>query len=329
MAPQYQLYDRQGNLVEKRPNPYGAGDDARPHHDNPRLIADLLPECGVFIARRMGGGSKRKLVADLGIRPYTTEETVPQAALAEYLRSREKLQGDYETMNNSWQAKKDSFEIVDVRELRGNFLPMIQKKAASMPVGQGLRVIQSFEPVPLYTVLGEIGFEHESEQVSDDEYHVYFYRAAAPATEVPTAPPLQPLGILKFKQVDPFIADQLIKVWERIYKRDDAAIDQKTLYLIAFSVGVGAGRMPQATRELIKAYAAGATVKELDEVFALLIWLEGASTFVSEISTSPAFGAYELIKRMAGQGKERKETLAAVIEKYSERHPEVGIFASS
>jgi hypothetical protein len=92
-------------------------------------------------------------------------------------------------------------------------------------------------------------------------------------------------------------------------------------------VGVGAGRMRQATRELVKAYAAGATVEELDEVFALLIWLEGASTFVSEISTSAAFGAYELVKKMKGQGKERGVILAALVEKFGERHPGVGIFA--
>jgi alkylhydroperoxidase/carboxymuconolactone decarboxylase family protein YurZ len=231
-------------------------------------------------------------------------------------------------MSVEWKDKQADFEIVDVRQLRGNFLPLIQKKAAALQVGQGLRIIQSFEPVPLYAVLGEMGLEHETLQVSEDEYHVYFYKAAAPATESPQAPPLQPLGMLKFKQVDPVIADQLMKVWERIYKRQDAMIDQKTLYLIAFGVGVGAGRMRQATRELIKAYAAGATVEELDEIFALLIWLEGASTFVSEISTSPAFGAYELIKRMAEQGEERNETLAALMDKFGERHPGVGIFAS-
>jgi len=226
-----------------------------------------------------------------------------------------------------WKDKKDEFEVVDVRQLRGNFLPMVQKKAAALEVGQGLRVIQDFEPLPLYAVLGDMGFEHEMVQVSDEEYHVYFYKVAAPGGEMPQVPPLQPLGILKFKQVDPFIADQQIKIWERIYKREGAAIDQKNLYLIAFGVGVGAGRMRQATRELIKAYAAGATGQELDEVFALLIWLEGASTFVSEISTSVAFGAYELVKKMEGQGKERSKIMSALVEKFGERHPDVGVFA--
>ena len=230
-------------------------------------------------------------------------------------------------MSFTWTDNKDEFEIVDVRQLGGNFLPMIQKKAAALTVGRGLRIIQSFEPMPLYAVLGDMGFEYETVKISAEEYHAYFYKAAAPDSGGPQVPPLQPLGMLKFKHVDPLIADQLIKVWERIYQRDGAAIDQKNLYLIAFGIGVGAGRMRQATRELVKAYAAGATVEELDEVFALLIWLEGASTFVSEISTSAAFGAYDLIKRMERQGKERGAIMAALMEKFGERHPGVGIFA--
>ena len=230
-------------------------------------------------------------------------------------------------MSFAWIDKKDEFEIVDVRQLHGNFLPMVQKKATALKVSQGLQIIQSFEPMPLYAVMSDMGFERETVKISDEEYHAYFYKTAALDSERSQVPPLQPLGILKFKQVDPLIADQLIKVWERIYQREDAAIEQKNLYLIAFGVGVGAGRMRQATRELIKAYAAGATVEELDEVFALLIWLEGASTFVSEISTSAAFGAYALIKNMEQQGKERGVILAALMEKFGERHPEVGIFA--
>ncbi len=230
-------------------------------------------------------------------------------------------------MGLEWMDNKDEFEIVDVRELRGNFLPLVQKKATALTVGQGLRIIQSFEPAPLYAVLGDMGFEHETVKVSDDEYHVYFHKTAVPVTQAPAAPPLQPLGMLKFRQVDPVIADQLMKVWERVYQRQGAVIDQKNLYLIALGVGVGAGRMRQATRELIKAYAAGATVEELDEVFGLFIWLEGASTFVSEISTSAIFGVYEMIKKMEEQGKERGEILAALVEKFGERHPGVGILA--
>lgn len=230
-------------------------------------------------------------------------------------------------MTADWISRKDDFETFDARKLAGNFLPAITRRAESIKPGGGLHVIQRFEPVPLYTVLGDMGFEFETVKVSDDEYHVYFHRTRVGESEQAGTPPLQPLGILKLKQVDPFIADQMVRVWERIYQRESAAIDQKNLYLLALAVGVGAGRMRQAARELVKAYASGASVGELDELFSLFIWLEGVSTFVSEISTSACFAAYELIKKMEGQGKTRAEIMPMLKEKFGERHPGVGIFA--
>jgi len=47
-------------------------------------------------------------------------------------------------MNAEWINKKDEFEIVDVRDLCGNVLPIIQKKAALLESKQGLCIIQSF-----------------------------------------------------------------------------------------------------------------------------------------------------------------------------------------
>lgn len=83
IAPYYAIYDPGGQLVETRLNPYGAGHGQKHlHHDNPQLIVDLLPECGVFIARRMG---KPQMVESLGIRAITTGEHSPAAALAAYL----------------------------------------------------------------------------------------------------------------------------------------------------------------------------------------------------------------------------------------------------
>jgi hypothetical protein len=78
MSPLYYIYDRAGNPVEKRTNPHAA----RPHHGNPKLIVDLLPECGVFIARKMG---KPGMLEKLGIRPVITKVKDPLAALAAYL----------------------------------------------------------------------------------------------------------------------------------------------------------------------------------------------------------------------------------------------------
>jgi hypothetical protein len=87
MAPLYHLYDHAGNLIEQRQNPYGAGGgEKHAHHDNPRLIVDLLSNCNIFIAHRMGDASKQKLVQNLGIQAVLTEEKEPLAALHNYLR---------------------------------------------------------------------------------------------------------------------------------------------------------------------------------------------------------------------------------------------------
>ena len=86
IAPVYYLYTLTGELVEKRPNPYGAGQGGKhQHHDDPRLIIDLLPECAVFIGRRMGEESKRKLAEKFGIRAILTSERTPEAALRAFL----------------------------------------------------------------------------------------------------------------------------------------------------------------------------------------------------------------------------------------------------
>jgi len=84
MAPVYYLYSPEGELVEERPNPYGAG-HGHQHHDDPKLIIDLLPECAVFIGRRMGEDSKRKLAQKFGIDAVLTSEKTPEAALRAYL----------------------------------------------------------------------------------------------------------------------------------------------------------------------------------------------------------------------------------------------------
>jgi len=81
MAPQYYLFDYQGNLLDKRNNPHSEG----VHHDDPSLIVELLPECNTFLARRMGPQSRKKLAETLGIKPVLVAETDPATAVRSYL----------------------------------------------------------------------------------------------------------------------------------------------------------------------------------------------------------------------------------------------------
>ena len=75
-----------------------------------------------------------------------------------------------------WKNKIDSFKKIDVRGIQGNFFQGIKKQAMNTPVGEGLEIVQSFDPIPLYEVMEELGFEHFTEQNGDDEFHAYFYR---------------------------------------------------------------------------------------------------------------------------------------------------------
>ncbi len=229
-------------------------------------------------------------------------------------------------MKNEWDDKKNDFEVIDVRDITGNFLPMIIKKAEKVDAGDGLCVVQSFEPIPLYSVLSDMGFEHTTDKVEDNEYRVYFYRIEV--KEVGSSNnmdvPLKPTAMINFNLIDPQLADIVIHFWELIWEPKKAVIDQKTKYLLSLANGVGSGRLRQATRELVKAYAAGVTVAELDELFTMFVWNQGVGTFASEIGPSPLFAAYKLIKKNEGNGTARSEIVVKLVEQFGEQNPEVG-----
>ncbi len=89
MAFQYNIYDTSGRLIEERKNLYVVGSSENvKHHDDPTLIVDLLPDCRVFIARRMGKASAQKLSQKLGVETVIMEELDPQAAIDTYLTNR-------------------------------------------------------------------------------------------------------------------------------------------------------------------------------------------------------------------------------------------------
>ena len=66
----------------------------------------------------------------------------------------------------------DPDEILDVREIDGPPLFDILNALAALDEGETLLLINDFEPIPLYDVLDERGFEHATEEVADAEWHV-------------------------------------------------------------------------------------------------------------------------------------------------------------
>ena len=230
-------------------------------------------------------------------------------------------------MTKEWIKKKNQFDVVDVRKLTGNFLPKLLNKVGQIEVGDGICVVQSFEPIPLYSSMADLGFEHLTDKVTDGKYRVYFHRVEKKEVTFSGMGdmPLKPTAILNFKKIDNSLADIVVNFWNLTWGKEKPAIDQKMKLLLSLANGVGARRFRQATRELVKAYAIGATVAELDELFSMFVWNGGVGTFASEIGPSSLFGAYQLIKTLENKGKTREEVMGELMDNFGEKNPEVNV----
>jgi len=228
-------------------------------------------------------------------------------------------------MTKEWNDKKESFEVLDGRGLAGNVLKTILEKAEKVSAGDGICVVQSFEPIPLYSTLEDIGFEHLTEKISDNEYRAYFYRVEEKRVDNGIETPLHPAALANLGKIDKTLGKTASQFWQLVWKKEDPAIDLKTMYLLSLANAVGAGRLRQATRELVKAYSTGVTVPELDELITLFVWNQGIGNFASEIGPSPLFAAYQLIKRLENEGLDRGEVLAELAGKFGEANPAVSV----
>ena len=126
-----------------------------------------------------------------------------------------------------------------------------------------------------------------------------------------------------FRSIDDDLATIIGQFWGMVWGKTSSAIDQKTKLLLSLSNAVGSGRIRQATRELVKAYALGVTVRELDELFLLFIWNQGVGNFASEIGPSVLFAAYRFIKKEETGGKSREDIVKELTEKFGEKNPNV------
>lgn len=84
----------------------------------------------------------------------------------------------------------EKIKELDVRPiLMGGQDPFSQIMSAISALDEGdvLKLINSFEPLPLYKVLGRQGYEHFTEQF-DNEYHIYFWNTGNNGQEDQTVP---------------------------------------------------------------------------------------------------------------------------------------------
>jgi len=229
-------------------------------------------------------------------------------------------------MEKEWSKNKNDFIEMDVRGLKGNFLPAILKKAGALKRGEGIKIIQSFEPIPLYAKLEEMGFEYATEKQAEGEYAAFFYRIEEKTGDLSDLP-LKPIVMTKYADMDATLADLTVNFWQLIWAKENPAIELKMKFLLSLANAVGSGRFRQATRELIKAYYLGVTVEQMDELFSLFVWNQGIGHFSSEIAQSPLFTAYQFIKKSERKGMTRKDIMEKLKETFGEKNPEVGFIA--
>ena len=225
--------------------------------------------------------------------------------------------------NISWKDKMKEFQTIDVRHLHGNFFEGLKKKAESLAVGQGLHIVQNFEPYPLYAVMEGLGYERFTEKAGETEFHAYFYRTENKSGE--DAAPFKPLALLNYPIIDEELGRIAADFWKTTWQSDKRTLSYETRLLLSLANAGGAGRMRQATRELVKAYIHGVSSKELDDVFELLVWNQGIGFFSSEIGPSVLFSAYKFIKNGEKQSKSRDEICLALREKFGEKNEEVRV----
>ena len=111
-----------------------------------------------------------------------------------------------------WKDKTSDFKKIDVRGIKGNFFQGIKKHAINTEVGSGLEIVQSFDPIPLYDVMEGLGFEHHTEQVSENEFHAYFYRTES--KEDSGDIPMRPAALTNMPLIDEELGKVAVQFWD-------------------------------------------------------------------------------------------------------------------
>lgn len=74
-------------------------------------------------------------------------------------------------------ATESTERTLDVREIDGPPFDDIMAALEELETGHRLRLIAPFEPKPLYEVLDDRGFTHESREREDGVWHVHIEHA--------------------------------------------------------------------------------------------------------------------------------------------------------
>lgn len=166
-------------VLEKYPQTLEVFVAATPHFkklQNPLLRKALAPRVTVLQAAKIGGVDVdellKKLNAAVGL-AYVPQNGSPASETQE-------MQEEFERINRAIVETIAAEEVVlDVRPIIASCsdpLKTILQTVRGLREGQVLHLVNSFEPIPLYSVLGERGFEHFTRNMMG-VWHVWFFRS--------------------------------------------------------------------------------------------------------------------------------------------------------
>ncbi len=125
--------------------------------------------------------------------------------------------------------------------------------------------------------------------------------------------------------IDEKLGEIAVQFWDLTWNDDNRFLDYEIRLLLSLTNAVGAGRMRQATRELVKGYVHGIDSRALDDVFELLVWNQGIGYFSLEIWPSTLFKAYKTIKNLEHKGVERPQICAKLKTEFGDKNPDVKV----
>ncbi|MEO9144128.1 MAG: DUF2249 domain-containing protein [Ginsengibacter sp.] len=144
---------------------------------NPLLRKLMAARTSIGMASKIGGFSVEKFFEKLQPLGFEIDrETSPEAH-----KEKPKLPAFFNSV------KPEQITDFDVRPLIDGGkdpLTLIVDKVKSIPKGGVLKIINSFEPTPLISLLKKQGFESFVDTVNDQQVETYFYKTSDAAVEI-------------------------------------------------------------------------------------------------------------------------------------------------
>jgi uncharacterized protein (DUF2249 family) len=160
---------------------------------NPLLRKIMASRTSVYTASKVGGCSVSDFFDKLEPLGFVIDKTVEGG----------NVEASIEVPEFMKNIDENTTEVLDVREVMENGkdpFNIIMQKIKQLSNGSILKLVNTFEPVPLINILSKQGFEHYAEHVNENLVNTYFFKK----TETKEVN----------KQIKPSVED-----WEKIVKR--------------------------------------------------------------------------------------------------------------